>query len=147
LLDHGSGSLLRFLPMTSEVPWGKGLGKDDLGRLGAHTLLLQVEDGALRQILEQDVPDHQPPAVPFAESSSATDESPAAEPTPAEDPLEQDRAIVRELAVGWGLPESEVDHVLNHHRDPQKAKNILWGARLQRTRQPSPQPTLTESAA
>jgi hypothetical protein len=38
-LDHGSGDLLRFVPMTSGVPWGEGLGKDDLGRLGAHTLL------------------------------------------------------------------------------------------------------------
>jgi hypothetical protein len=53
VLDHGSGYLLRFVPMTSGVPWGEGLGKNDLGRLGAHTLLLQVEDGALPEEVEQ----------------------------------------------------------------------------------------------
>lgn len=39
--------------MTSGVPWGEGRGKDDLGRLGAHTLLLQVEDEALLEEVEQ----------------------------------------------------------------------------------------------
>ena len=38
--------------MTSGVPWGEGLGKYDLGRLGAHTLLLQVDDEALPEEVE-----------------------------------------------------------------------------------------------
>jgi hypothetical protein len=46
--------------MTSGVPWGEGLGKDDLGRLGAHTLLLQVEDEALPEEVEQCIAERVP---------------------------------------------------------------------------------------
>jgi hypothetical protein len=60
VLDHGSGYLLSFVPMTSGVPWGEGLGKDDLGRLGAHTLLLQVEDEALLEEVEQCIAERVP---------------------------------------------------------------------------------------
>jgi hypothetical protein len=54
---------------------------------------------------------------------------------------------VRALALGGGLPENEIDHVLHFHRDPEQARNILWKARQQREHPPEPQPTLTESAA
>jgi hypothetical protein len=46
--------------MTSGVPWGEGLGKDDLGRLGAHTLLLQVEDEVLPEEVEQCIAERVP---------------------------------------------------------------------------------------
>ena len=46
--------------MTLGVPWGEGLGKDDLGRLGAHTLLLQVEDEALPEEVEQFIAERVP---------------------------------------------------------------------------------------
>jgi hypothetical protein len=42
------------------MPWGGGLGKDDLGRLGAHTLLLQVEDEALPEEVEQCIAEQAP---------------------------------------------------------------------------------------
>ncbi|MDQ3831524.1 MAG: hypothetical protein M3361_19940 [Candidatus Tectomicrobia bacterium] len=100
---------------------------------------------ALRQILEQDVPDHPSPSH-GGSSASAGGES-AAEPasvsTPAEDQAAKDREIVRALALGWGLPEAEIDHVLSHHRDPQKARDILWRAKQQREYKPDPQPSLT----
>jgi hypothetical protein len=46
--------------MTSGVPWGEGLGKDDLGRLGEHTLLLQVEYEALPEEVEQCIAERVP---------------------------------------------------------------------------------------
>jgi hypothetical protein len=104
----------------------------------------------LKRQVEDDVPTHapppaeEPPAAPFAESSSATG---ADFRTPVNDPAGKDRAIVRALALGWGLPEPEIDHVLSHHRDPEKARNILWQAKQRRQSTPDPQPTLTAAAA
>jgi hypothetical protein len=46
--------------MASGVPWGEGLGKGGLGRLGAHTLLLQVEDEALPEEVEQCIAERVP---------------------------------------------------------------------------------------
>jgi hypothetical protein len=99
-----------------------------------YTAMLKVQ-------VEQDVPDSPPPELPAA--SGPSEPVAATEPTPAPDSAEQDRAIVRALALGWGLPASEVDHVLSHHRDPQKARDILWRARQQREQKPAPQPSLT----
>jgi hypothetical protein len=104
----------------------------------------------LKASVEEDVPNHPPPGrpeqemaqAPFASSSAPDAEPSAPEPMVAEDPADQDRAIARALALSWGLPEAEVDHVLSHHRDPEKARNILWKAKQQREHKPEPQPSL-----
>ena len=93
----------------------------------------------LAEILNQDVPDFPPASAP-------EDAPPASDATPAEDSAEKDRAIVRELALGWGLPAKEIDFIMAHHRDPQHARNILWNAKQHRQQQPEPQPPLTEAA-
>jgi hypothetical protein len=86
-------------------------------------------EGVIREQIEADVPTHEPPppaegtpAVPSAAGSSSAHAS-------ADDPAEQERAKLRSMALGWGLPEREVDHVLAHHKDLEKAKNLLWRAR------------------
>jgi hypothetical protein len=165
------GSRLRnLMRLSGDTPINKKFLREQMTQ-AQYDAARAYYERVIREQVEDDVPTHEPPAParqddpeatqppsgdtvavtpegapaaapPVAGSLSATDE-----PTPVDDPLEQDRAIVRALALGWGLPESEVDHVLNHHRDPQKAKNILWSARLQRTRQPSPQLNLAGSAA
>jgi hypothetical protein len=76
---------------------------------------------ALRQSVDADVPDHPPPAV---------DPSP---PPPAADP---DRAILRDLGLAWGLPREEIEHVLSHHSDLEKARAILAQARDRLARRP-----------
>jgi hypothetical protein len=104
----------------------------------------------LKASVEEDVPNHPPPGrpeqemaqAPFASWSAPDAEPSAPEPMVAEDPADQDRAIARALALSWGLPEAEVDHVLSHHRDPEKARNILWKAKQQREHKPEPQPSL-----
>jgi hypothetical protein len=98
----------------------------------------------LKAQVEADVPMHEPP--PPAEGTpavpSGADLSSAS--APADDPAEQERAKLRAMAVGWGLPEREVDHVLTHHKDLGKARDLLWKARRPWT---APTPTPLEAAA
>jgi hypothetical protein len=100
----------------------------------------------LRQILEEDVPDHGSPqahdqpnaspaaseattegtAAPFVSSSSAPEAAPAADPAAA------DRARLRAEVATWPLrvSEQEVEHIISHHPYA-KARGLLWKARLQ----------------
>jgi hypothetical protein len=108
----------------------------------------------LAEILNQDVPDYDGPAQVASQhiiigdvtGQHAEVTTGKVESRPADDPADKDRAIVRALAIGWGLPPNEVEYVLTHHRDPEKARNILWKARQQRQHKPELQPSLTEAA-
>jgi hypothetical protein len=160
------GSRLRnLLRLPGDVRISKKFLRERMGQ-AAYDAARAYYEGVIREQVEADVPDHEPPPSDAAPLPPRTEEAtqppagatidatpeealavPTDEPAPADDPADKDREIVRALALGWGLPASEVDHILSHHRDPAKAKNLLWAARLQRTRQPNPQPTLTESAA
>jgi hypothetical protein len=74
----------------------------------------------LRQQVENDVPDGRPP--------------PTGKPHPlpeGEEPRPDDavaKAALRQEAIGWGIREDEVAHVLTHHPF-EKARNLLWQAR------------------
>jgi hypothetical protein len=78
---------------------------------------------ALRQILEQDVPDHQPPAQPSTEAPDAAA-----------------KAQLKAEVATWGLTiaSEEVEYILNHYAAT-KARALLEGARRQR-----PQPTAAD---
>jgi hypothetical protein len=86
---------------------------------------------ALRQILEEDVPNYEPPretrdtgtseAVPASESIS--------EPNATEDGLLAAKAKLRAEAAGWGIEEKEIAYILDHHPDLTRARNLLWQAR------------------
>jgi hypothetical protein len=106
---------------------------------------------ALRQILEEDVPDHEPPSqageaststnvsasttegtpVPFVESS----------PAPGPDPDATVREKLRQEALSWYIQPVEIEHILSHH-PLEKARNLLWKARRN-----TPPPTWVPVAA
>jgi hypothetical protein len=103
---------------------------------------------ALRVILEDDVPNHQPPEVPHgnapkeaavSQPAAAPTEAPPAGPSPAgslsaPDPEPTNAAVdpayhkLYQEALSWGVAESEIKHILGHH-EPAKARVILWKAR------------------
>jgi ERF superfamily len=82
--------------------------------------------------------------VTDAAPESPAEESPAAVPTqpgspdsgrPASDPdTKREYHKLYQEALGWGVEEREIKHVLDHHRDLGKCRTILWRAR----RQPEP---------
>jgi hypothetical protein len=101
---------------------------------------------ALRQVLEEDVPNHESPseavdanasqagseaadaqqgeAIPFESSSSA----------PETDATERDRQRLRQEVAGWDLrvkPEA-IEHVIQHN-PYSKARQLLWKCRRQNT--------------
>jgi hypothetical protein len=87
---------------------------------------------ALLQVIEEDVPNHEPPPQAGDTSTPETilafesvDESNAIETG-----LRAAKAKFRAEALSWGVRESEVDHVLQHH-PLAEARNILWKARRQ----------------
>jgi hypothetical protein len=107
----------------------------------------------LRVIIEEDVPNHEPPAETREASASesvreATVEPPTGESTPAVPSASSSapapdagaREKLRQEAVDWGIPEAEITHILGHH-EPSKARTLLW-----RARRPAGE-TLTASAA
>jgi hypothetical protein len=99
---------------------------------------------ALRVILEEDVPDHEPPSETRDASASkavqeATGEDTPAVPSPAgsssaPEPSHGDAAVdpayhkLYQEALGWGVAESEIRHILGHH-DLAKSRTLLWKAR------------------
>jgi hypothetical protein len=91
---------------------------------------------ALRLILEEDVPDHEPPTT---DRPVSTDETPASQGTaegasngPFASSSAPDPDAVREKlrgeAIAWGIPEAEITHILGHH-EVSKARTLLWRAR------------------
>jgi hypothetical protein len=89
---------------------------------------------ALHQILEEDVPNHEPPAEtrePDASTAASASESDS-KSNATEDGLLAARAKLRTEALSWGVRESEVDHVLQHH-PLAAARNILWKARREQS--------------
>jgi hypothetical protein len=88
-----------------------------------------------RVILEEDVPNHEPPAPttaaaepadpPATEDTSAVPSAAEASSAPGPDPDAAARdALVRE-AVSLGLPEAECRHVMTMHNDLEKARITL----------------------
>jgi hypothetical protein len=104
---------------------------------------------ALRQILEEDVPNHEPPATrepvspepapatetPEPAEGSAAVPSSASLSAPEADATELDRQRLRQEVASWQLrvkPE-EIEPVIQHN-PYSKARRLLWAAR----RQPEP---------
>jgi hypothetical protein len=111
---------------------------------------------ALRAILEEDVPHFPNPAVPDGNASTGTpiseapqltpgqpkytDSSPASSSAASDDPdaagepnatearLLKAKAKLRQEALGWGLPEREIDFGIGHH-PLAAARNLLWRSR------------------
>jgi hypothetical protein len=93
----------------------------------------------LRQIIEENVPTHEPPtetrdanaseAVPEATAEgtpavpSGADSSSV--PGPAPDAA---REMLRQEALSWYIQPVEIEHILSHH-PLEKARNLLWKAR------------------
>jgi hypothetical protein len=94
----------------------------------------------LKRQVEEDVPDGSPQKDNEPDASTAVPQA-GDEPNATEASLVEARAKLRAEAVSWGVRESEVDHVLQHHQLT-AARNILWKARRQQG-----QPTLMASAA
>jgi hypothetical protein len=87
---------------------------------------------ALRVILEEDVPNHEPPSETGNASTSAAvpaSES-VGEPNATEEGLLAARAKLRTEALSWQIAPGEIDHILDQH-PIEKARNILWKARRQ----------------
>jgi hypothetical protein len=93
----------------------------------------------LKRQVEEDVPDGSPQKDNEPDASTAVPQA-GDEPNATEASLVEARAKLRAEAA-WGVRESEVDHVLQHHQLT-AARNILWKARRQQG-----QPTLMASAA
>jgi hypothetical protein len=101
---------------------------------------------ALRVILEEDVPDHEPTTETRDASTSKTvhpptEDAPPVVPSPAAsssapgpDPDAVAREKLRQEALNWQVNPAEIEHILSHH-DLIKARNILWKARRN---EPSP---------
>jgi hypothetical protein len=105
---------------------------------------------ALRVILEEDVPTHEPPSQAVDAYASqvvhtSTDEGPTAVPSPAaasssvpapdtNDAAERDRQRLRAEVAQWDLrvPPEEVEHVIQHN-PYSKARALLWKCRRQDT--------------
>jgi hypothetical protein len=92
----------------------------------------------LRQILEEDVPDHGPaskddqPDASQAASTPAGEAAAAPEAAPAADPAEAARARLRAEVATWPLrvTAEEIEHIITHH-PYERARSLLWKARLQ----------------
>jgi hypothetical protein len=95
----------------------------------------------LRQILEEDVPDF--PATTAALHEAQPSEPVSVEPTPTEDPDAEAKAKLRAEVATWALPVplEEIEYVISRYA-PEKARALLWGARLRK-----PAPTPVEAAA
>jgi hypothetical protein len=106
---------------------------------------------ALRQVLEEDVPNHEPPSQAGDASASQvvytpTGESLPVDPSPvalssasgpdtdAADAAERDRVRLRAEVAQWDLrvPPEEVEHVIQHN-PYSKARALLWKCRRQDT--------------
>jgi hypothetical protein len=113
---------------------------------------------ALRVILEEDVPTHEPPSQAVDADASqvvhtSTDEGPTAVPSPAasssvpapdtNDAIERDRQRLRAEVAAWDLrvSKSEIEHVIQHN-PYSRARQLLWQARTK-----APAATPIESAA
>lgn len=85
---------------------------------------------ALRVILEEDVPNHEPPSETGDANASKTVPASefAGESNATKDGLLAARAKLRAEAAGWGIAASEIEHVIGHH-SIEKARNLLWRAR------------------
>jgi len=103
---------------------------------------------ALRVIIEEDVPDHEPPReTRDASTSTGVPEATTDEPSTVEDPAavplgsssvvasahadadaDQARDKLRSEALSWQIQPVEIEHVLAHH-DLAKTRTILWKAR------------------
>jgi hypothetical protein len=76
-----------------------------------------------------------PPAAEPASTSTGevpVDPSPAGSSSAASDqPVATDPAYHKlyQEALGWGVAETEIKHILDHHRDLAKCRTILWKAR------------------
>jgi hypothetical protein len=81
---------------------------------------------ALRRILEEDVPNHEPPAAAgdanTSEAVSASESN--GESNATKEGLRAARDKLRAEAIGWGVREDEVEPVLQHH-PLAAARNIL----------------------
>jgi hypothetical protein len=103
----------------------------------------------LRQIIEEDVPNHEPPSQAVDANASqvvhtSTDEGPTAVPSAAassfvpapdtNDAAERDRVRLRAEVAQWDLrvPPEEVEHVIQHN-PYSKARALLWKCRRQDT--------------
>lgn len=71
-----------------------------------------------------------------ADPTSAAESSSASARAPDADAVDQAYHKLYQEALGWGVAEPEIKHVLDHHRDLAKCRTILWKARRN---EPSPQ--------
>jgi hypothetical protein len=109
----------------------------------------------LRLILEEDVPNHEPPATSASVSSQPTpapsEETPAAVPSSESpsapgaevDTAERDQQRLRQEVAGWQLriSDQEKEHVIRHN-SYSKARQLLWKVRVE-----APAATPMEAAA
>jgi hypothetical protein len=86
----------------------------------------------LRQILEEDVPDHGSPPTHDQPDTSEAAPAPTTKAAAAADPAEADRARLRAEVETWPMrvSEREVEHIISHH-PYDRARALLWKARLQ----------------
>jgi hypothetical protein len=94
----------------------------------------------LRVILEEDVPNHEPPSAAVKpDASPAVPEATATPPleippgTPTDD--EAKAALRREVQAWGGIPDKEIDYILDH-QPLDRARTLLWKSRL-RTEEPA----------
>jgi hypothetical protein len=71
-----------------------------------------------------------------AKRATPTADTPTPRPAATGDPARQH---VYQEAFSWGVPEVEIRHVLEHHRDLAKCRTILWRARHPNTPEPGPE--------
>jgi hypothetical protein len=94
---------------------------------------------ALRVLLEEDVPNHEPSSAAVdAHASKVVPEAESPEPAhvPAGTTTDEAKAALRREAIElWSLSASEVDHILTHHHDLTKCRNLLWKARRPQSHQ------------
>jgi hypothetical protein len=87
-------------------------------------------------ILEEDVPDHGTPATaaPVSPTADAAPEGQAGPFDGLSSAPDDDtdagaaRDKLRQEALGWGIAEREVEHIVTHH-PLEKARMLLWKAR------------------
>jgi hypothetical protein len=95
-------------------------------------------------ILDEDVPDHEPPSETRDASASKTVHAPTAEGLPAvhspasssavgsdpPDAADRDRVRLRAEVAQWDLRvcQDEIEHIITHH-PYSKARALLWQAR------------------
>ena len=114
-LEAFGHDMRRLLGLPGEVRITKKFLKERL-TMAQYEDAWQAYRRALKAKIEEDVSDFAPPQGHGAptELPSAPDEA---------------REKLRAEALGWGIQPSEVEHVLHHHRDIQKARTLLWRAR------------------